>query len=332
MNAAPAPSRSRRLAVAFAVGILGAAFALWLRLSGRSDFSDFDQLWLAARALLDGSDPYAAVRAQWVWPLYYPLPAVLCAIPFAPLPVEWAHGVFAGVVAALFAYAITADGFFRLPAILAYAFVYALQQGQWSPLLTAAAILPWLGFVFAAKPTIALAMIAYRPRRLAVMLAAVFTLASIAVMPRWPLEWGNTITDADHLRAPITYMGGPLILLALARWRRPEARLLLVLGCVPQTFVAYETVPLFLVCRSRVETIMLAILSVVAELVGTSFSPAQTDDLLNLIRVRGPLLLLFMYVPALVMILRRPNVGEVPAWLERQIGRWPRWLRGSGTP
>jgi hypothetical protein len=36
-----------------------------------------------------------------------------------------------------------------------------------------------------------------------------------------------------------------------------------------------------------------------------------------------------LYVPALIMVLARPNEGEVPIWLEQAI-RWaPTWLRGS---
>ena len=50
--------------------------------------SDFDQLHIAARALLAGTDPYAAVAARQPFPLFYPLPAVLVAVPFAWLPLE----------------------------------------------------------------------------------------------------------------------------------------------------------------------------------------------------------------------------------------------------
>ena len=34
-----------------------------------------------------------------------------------------------------------------------------------------------------------------------------------------------------------------------------------------------------------------------------------------------------MYPLATVMVLRRPNVGPVPAWLERRIAAWPAWFR-----
>ncbi len=43
----------------------------------------------------------------------------------------------------------------------------------------------------------------------------------------------------------------------------------------------------------------------------------------------GIAVFLFVYVPALVLILRRPNNGTAPAWLERAIRGLPRWARGE---
>ena len=38
-----------------------------------------------------------------------------------------------------------------------------------------------------------------------------------------------------------------------------------------------------------------------------------------------------IYLPALWMILRRPNEGTVPAWLERASAVLPSWLRGRSS-
>ena len=54
------------------------------------------------------------------------------------------------------------------------------------------------------------------------------------------------------------------MLLAILRWRRPEARLLIALACVPQSMLLYETVPLFLVPRTFRESALLVALSYVA--------------------------------------------------------------------
>jgi hypothetical protein len=34
------------------------------------------------------------------------------------------------------------------------------------------------------------------------------------------------------------------------------------------------------------------------------------------------------YLPALVIVLRRPNEGTAPRWLERWIADWPQWIHG----
>jgi hypothetical protein len=38
--------------------------------------------------------------------------------------------------------------------------------------------------------------------------------------------------------------------------------------------------------------------------------------------------LLTCYLPMLLCVLRRPNVGAVPEWLERRIAWMPRWIVG----
>src|SRR5689334_6881561 len=62
--------------------------------------SDFAQLWYAARAWRYGMNPYDVVgpgRAfPWPFPLLYPLPAVIVAVPFSFLPVRLAEALFLG--------------------------------------------------------------------------------------------------------------------------------------------------------------------------------------------------------------------------------------------
>ena len=64
-----------------------------------------------------------------------------------------------------------------------------------------------------------------------------------------------------HIRPPLLYWGGPLMLLALLRWRRPEARLLAALSCVPHTPELYESLYLFLVPASMWQGALLAALN-----------------------------------------------------------------------
>ena len=45
--------------------------------------------------------------------------------------------------------------------------------------------------------------------------------------------------------------------------------------------------------------------------------------------VGAPYVLLSVYLPALVVVLRQANTGDIPDWLERRVQALPSWLRGS---
>jgi hypothetical protein len=126
------------------------------------------------------------------------------------------------------------------------------------------------------------------------------------------------------LRTPL----GFLLLLALARWRRPEARLLVVLGVIPQSPFVYEALPLFLVPRTRFQTYALVIGSDLALGVYALTRGMETDRFYFL---NGIAVVVGMYLPALWMVWRRPNEGVVPAWLERMSTVLPPWIRGQSA-
>jgi hypothetical protein len=312
-----ASSFSGRGAIAFAVGILAACYVLWLRTSGHANATDFTQFQVAARVLARGHDPYASFAASaargTTWPLYYPLPAVLIGWLFSPLSSLAGHVLFVGIGAGLFTFAqLAVNRPWRLLAFASPAMLVALEMGQWSPLLTAAVTLPWLGFAFACKPTIGLALFTSRPSRTAFIAAATIVLVSLTVMPSWPLAWFRAIQDAPHVRSPITYLGGPIILLAALRWRRPEARVMLALAIVPQTFYEPDTLPLFLVAETRMECLVLAIGSGLARVASAAFLPAPDPSahftaFASSLAERAPFLIAGVYLPAVVMVLRRPN-------------------------
>lgn len=294
------------LVAALSVGLLGGAIC-WLsyRLPPPST-SDFDPLVVAARALARGADPYAVVRRSNPVPdpLFYPLPAVLLVLPVAWLPLELARAAWAGVSAALFTLAAMRYGRGLAVGLLSAPFLNAIVLGQWSPLLTAGAVLPWVSAVFVAKPTLGAALFAAYPRRIAVWGGGGLLAISLAVMPSWPVAWLSAIRDSHH-SAPVLRPGGFLLLLALWRWRRPEARLMAALACVPQIIGLYELVPLFLIPRRRAEAYALAILSYVAAFAGVLLFPRVAGDQLDveLLR-RWPLVLTLVYLPALWLVLR----------------------------
>jgi hypothetical protein len=269
---------------------------------------DFQQFWVAGRALLAGQDPYAAVRAMWHWPLLYPLPAVLLLLPLSVFPLDVARVLWAMVSAGLFTYAAQRTTRPLWIGVLSASFLQAIVQGQWSPLFTAGVVLPWLGAAWVAKPTIGLALFAGWPRRQALLGGLLLVLVSLAVDPHWPIDLWQARGEVPHL-APVMQPGGVLLLLALLRWREPEARLLAVLACVPHSLAAYESLPLFLIPRRKWDAYALAILTYAA-LFLTELRLPENLGLGTIPDRRWPVTLVLVYLPALVMVLRPAHATD----------------------
>jgi hypothetical protein len=292
---------------------LVAGLWIWWYYAARSGnyWSDFDQLWLAGRALIAGTNPYAAVPQSFRWPLYYPLPAVLVTLPLVALPLPLARAVFGGVTAGLASWAVGRHRPQALVLLLSCPFIYALDRGQWSPVILAACFVPALGAVLAVKPTVAAAAWVYRPSRVALIGAGVLALASLAVLPSWPLDWLDSLRAMRHFRSPVLLPWGFVLLLAALKWRRAEARLFLLLAIVPQTVVPYELVPLAVVPETRRETLIVALAWNIAYLIRVGLNPVPPLTYANV----GPHYvpdhwgaeLAFGYLPILLLILRRPN-------------------------
>jgi hypothetical protein len=105
----------------------------------------------------------------------------------------------------------------------------------------------------------------------------------------------------------------------LLRWRRPEARLLLAMACIPQSTSLYETLPILLVARSFREALVFGLLSDAA-FIGQRLV-MDAPDTPTLQYRQGDVALWLLYVPALIAILRRPNEGQVPGWIDRLVPR-----------
>lgn len=328
----PAPSRRARALTATIVAAVSAAAVLALAHAQPGIARDFDQLWFGAHAVMRGADPYALVgpgRAfEWRWPLYYPLPALLVTLPLAWAPVAVARALFVAASAGACTMAFTRDGWHRWPALLSFAFVTAVSAAQWSPLLAAAFVYPALAWLWVAKPTVGLAAVAASPSARSAPLAAaagvVALAASLLLQPGWVGRWLSAAGDAPHITAPVTRLGGVLLLAAAVRWRRPEARLLLALACVPATPGPYEAIPLFFVAANTAQSVLLSALTyahlvvTAAVVTATSGPSAPWQDAMA---VSGRVMMLSLYLPCLVMVLRRPNEGPVPPWLAWIVAR-----------
>lgn len=300
---------SRRVTVSIAGGLAAALLSELQAALPHPGISDFADLWHGLIAWQAGADPYAAVHAlRPEVSLFYPFTALVLCWPLAFVPLHHAAALFAGVGVGAFVAA-----FWGRPAVFAVlsAAVFSnVIQGQWSPLLTSAAAVPWLGLVWAAKPSLGLALALAYPSRQAILGAVALTVLAFLVWPGWMGPWLAGLGRSIHV-APIRRPGGFLLLAALIRWRRPEARLIAALACIPHMAALYDAVPLFLACRTRWQAYGLAALTQVAAVLCRL---ATTPDM-SLVAVSTrcwPIILVLVYLPALVLVLIAPNEGPSP--------------------
>jgi hypothetical protein len=314
-------------------GALGVVCALYVYADGRSnpDFiSDFDQVWAGARALWHGQDPYAVVGPRgaflWKWPLYYPLPALVAVAPLGLLPVLVARTIFSALGASLLAWGATRDGWQRLPLFISVSFLVTVELTQWSSLYAAAFFIPWLALFGVAKPNLGASLVAAAPRVSTVLFllvgAATLVILSEILRPGWETSWLRNLRGAEHFRPAVLRPLGFLLLAAALKWRRPEARWLLALSLVPLPPSFYDQLLLGVVCLTARESLIFAASTCVL-FVYVGFNTPQPDY-----RSWGALVgnstVWICYFPVLIMVLRRPNEGRIPAFVEALLKRRPR--------
>ena len=299
---------------------------------------DFEQVWFAARSILAGTNPYLHVGPgqafDWPFPLLYPLPAGVIGIPFAPFSAQTATILFSILGGAAFAWALMAYGYGPLFGFFSMPVRAAFESVQWGPLLASATVVAPLGLFLVAKPTVGGAIFLARPTRWAFVGALVFGGIAFLVQPGWVADWLDAIARDNAIwaptvpyRAPITFVGGPLVLLCLLRWRRPEARLVAALVCVPQTLVWYEAVPLMLVPRTFWQSVVLVTIGYAGHTWVRLHLPPVYHERLSY-QLVGQAMIWSLYLPCTLMVLRRRNEGTLPPWLERWMVGLPAWLRG----
>jgi hypothetical protein len=323
-----------RLLTSLALGLLAGLISHFFA-STQTKPRDFWVMWSAARALLHGHAPYAAVPG-----VLYPLPGIVAALPFATVPTApSASGIFMAVSATVFAWALLGNGPGAWLGFFSAGMYLAVEVVQWTPLHAGAYALAPLGVFLIVKPHTGLPIFLARPSWWAVGGGLLCVVAAFVIDPAWLTHWRASLAlGGAHLgtsatgypyAAPVLLPGGFVALLALTRWRRPEARLLVALACVPQSLILYDTVPLALVPRGWKESTVFTALSYVVLMYLLHGRPWPSYPARAL--AGGAMYTLLLYVPLTLMILRRPNEGGVPTWLERRIASWPRWLRGVAS-
>jgi hypothetical protein len=292
----------RPLFLALALGfVLGFRLLLYVLAPDRP--SDFDFLYNAAAHLIQGENPYQ-VPTQG---LLYPLPAVLLAVPFTAIPLALARPIFDVLVGWAFVYALWRYRRpFALLAVLSGAYLFAMWNGQTTPLMVAATLVPALGFLLAVKPNTSASLWVAWPSRMAVLGVSVFLVLSLLVLPSWPRDWWMALQlDTAQLVPPILRPFGLVLLLAAFRWRLPEGRLLLAIAFIPQNTLPYELVSLALIPANLIE---------MGIYVGGSWIAVAVADQMHLspsiaewTAASWPATLCAVYLPMLYLVLRRSN-------------------------
>lgn len=315
------PSARQRILVAVGLAAL-AAIMHYVRALEHGGLSDFSSIWYGARFMLEGRNPYELIGPGQLVPTpsraFYPATAFAAAIPLTLIPFHVAGAVFVFLSTALLAWGSTRDGWHRLPMFPSIAFLTSAQLGQWSILFTAAAFIPAIAFVSLAKPQAALPVLtgneSSRPFWWAMGGAGTLLLVSFYLMPQWPREWWTALGTTDHFVPPITQFGGPAIALVLLRWRRPEAWLVLVAACLPQTWYPYNGLILMAVAFTYRDACILSLVSSLGWLIAALAGDGNTRSS-ETREVMSATLIAACYLPATIMVLRRPNQGPEPFWM-----------------
>jgi hypothetical protein len=305
---------SKRATLPLIVGVLTFAF-VWEGHSPPDFPADFDYGWTAGRAVLHGADPYEAVRESMRrgtlrTQLYYPATVGVLMAPFGALPRRFAVALFTGLGMVLLTWSVQRGPPWRRWIVLSVPALENILLGQWSPWLTAAVGLPWLSPVWAAKPTIGLALFVGWPSRWTLIGGSLVLLMSLALLPHWPADWIAALRTTPQYLAPVQRPGGFLLLLAFLRWRRPEARMLGILALMPHTAGLYETLPLLLVPQSGRSFAVLMALEYTAAVL--SFTVIRPGTLGGMMDAGWLYFLALVYLPCLWMVLKEPGSSLLP--------------------
>lgn len=257
--------------------------------------SDLTWVLRGATALGQGYNPYdvpIAPLPYWTdQPLFYPLPALLIVSPLTHLPEHLAAGVFFGSASALLSFALIAYKPALLPLLLSATYSYALLQVQWSPLLLSCAFLPGLSILLLCKPNVGLPiLLLHRDKRIWLMVAGIL-IGTLLILPSWPMDMLDN-TSAHHNFIPVLTGPGWLLIFALFRWRESIYWPFLILMFMPQRSF-YDQLPIWLVCRTWKEALLLTAGSWIAFFGWPLFQITRDEAVV-----------ICLYLPAMVIMMR----------------------------
>ena len=284
-----------RICISAATGVASAAYCYFLLQHFHQGAGDFGWAIHAAQRLLAGQSPYDTPLEQ------YPLTAAFFALPFVALRPEVAGALFYGISSALLAFGVSRHGYHRLLAFLAYPYWGGLMTTQWSTLILASAFLPLLLPATMAKPQLGLPVALTRLSRRGILACLAVALLTLIALPRWPLLWLGQLKNYEHF-FPLLVLPGPLLALALWRYRDKDAWFLVLTAMMPQRWF-FDTFILWLIPKSRREILFTAGLSWGAGVWRWYHIPHSFTEV-------GRVTVLFIYLPMLAVVLFRQFVRE----------------------
>lgn len=284
-----------RIAVSAAIGFASGALCWFLMKHFHQDAADFRWALHLAHRLLAQQNPYDTPYEQ------YPLTAGLLAVPLVRLQPELAAGLFWGISSSLLAFGLTRQGYMRLLIFFAYPYWAGILTVQWSPLIAASAFFPLLLPATMAKPQVGLPVFLARLSRRGLLACVVVVLASLAVLPNWPWLWFRQLGNYEHF-FPILVVPGPLLLLALLRYRERDPQLLFLSALMPQRWF-FDSFILWLIPQSRREIVWTVFFSWGAGIWRWYHAPRSLAEV-------GVCTVVLLYLPMLAVVLLRKPQGK----------------------
>ena len=263
---------------------------------------DFRPAYEQGVLLAQGRDPYSIpVRFDWV---SYPLTATLVALPFLGFKPDIAGALFAGISSGLLAFAMARGGAHRLLVFLCYPFWSAMATVQWSPLLMAASLLPWLFPAVIVKPNLGLAVVLRSGQRAGLLVSALLAAVTVVLLPNWPLTWLRQMAGYQSFFPVASGVGILLLVLVPMLREHADARFLISMALVPQRWF-YDALLLWLVPETIAEFVITGALSWGAALL--------TPPVRNIHQV-ATLSVCFNYLPMLGVVLVRRAAASGWGW------------------
>jgi hypothetical protein len=284
-----------RIFISGMIGTGSGVFCWFLLAHFRQGAADFGWAIAAARDLLAHRDPYAEPMQL------YPLPCALFGLPFVWIRPEIAAGVFYGVSSALMAFGLSRYGYHRLLVFMAYPYWAGFLTAQWPPLILASAFFPLLLPATMAKPQLGIPVFFTRVSRRGVVACLLVLIASLILVPRWPLLWMSHFHNYARF-IPLLVLPGPLLLLAFWRYRDRDAIFLLLMAVMPQRWF-YDMLTLWSIPKSRREIVWTAFVSWGAGIWRWYHIPHSFTEV-------GRVAILTMYLPMLIVLLTRKFVSH----------------------